>query len=191
MAMRLSSLLLAMSCVAIGFGAPWIVEALTFTLTDTTGLPAARVSASLLSVHGAFLTIAVVSLVLLAVLALLASLRHQLLARRSVEEHVTWDCGYARPTARMQYTADESVPCFAPHAFPLHNNAGLVSTLRLSSYGNGGPRAHPLISPHFCQYWARSGFMAVGATWASTPVRVVYCAYPSRPAGVEVRLIRC
>jgi hydrogenase-4 component B len=32
-------------------------------------------------------------------------LRRRLLAGRSVEETVTWDCGYARPTARMQYTA--------------------------------------------------------------------------------------
>lgn len=105
MAMRLSLLLLAMSCVVVGFCAPWVVEALTFTLANVTGLPASGVNISLLSVHGAFSAIVGASLVLLVLLALLASLRQQLLARRSVKEHVTWDCGYARPTPRMQYTA--------------------------------------------------------------------------------------
>jgi hypothetical protein len=36
---------------------------------------------------------------------LLARLRSLLLARRSVTGSVTWDCGYAAPTPRMQYTA--------------------------------------------------------------------------------------
>jgi hypothetical protein len=43
--------------------------------------------------------------VFLACLVALALLRHRLLAGRPVEATMTWDCGYARPTARMQYTA--------------------------------------------------------------------------------------
>jgi hypothetical protein len=35
----------------------------------------------------------------------LVLLRRRLLAGREVRQAVTWDCGYARPTARMQYTA--------------------------------------------------------------------------------------
>ncbi len=35
----------------------------------------------------------------------LALLRRRLLSRRTVESSVTWDCGYARPAAGMQYTA--------------------------------------------------------------------------------------
>jgi hypothetical protein len=45
---------------------------------------------------------AVAFLVLLTALVLL---RRGLLARRRVETDVTWGCGYAQPTARMQYTA--------------------------------------------------------------------------------------
>lgn len=42
----------------------------------------------------------------LAVLSLLAAgIRRRLLAKRPVREGPTWDCGYAAPTARMQYTA--------------------------------------------------------------------------------------
>jgi formate hydrogenlyase subunit 3/multisubunit Na+/H+ antiporter MnhD subunit len=105
MAVRLSLLLLAMSCVLIGLGAPWVVEALIFTLMNATGLSADSVHTALLSVHSTFSTLVLASLILLVLLTLLASLRHRLLATRAVTEHVTWDCGYARPTPRMQYTA--------------------------------------------------------------------------------------
>lgn len=105
MAVRLSLLLLAASCVLIGLCAPWVVEALAPALTNATGLPADSVNTSLMAVRGAFSATVLASLVLLVLLALLALLRQRLLARRSVEEHVTWDCGYARPTSRMQYTA--------------------------------------------------------------------------------------
>jgi formate hydrogenlyase subunit 3/multisubunit Na+/H+ antiporter MnhD subunit len=105
MAVRLSLLLLALSCVLIGLCAPWVVKALVFTLMNATGLSADSVNTALLSVHGTFSTLILASLILLVLLTLLASLRYRLLAKRSVTEHVTWDCGYARPTPRMQYTA--------------------------------------------------------------------------------------
>ncbi|OPZ81491.1 MAG: hydrogenase 4 subunit B [bacterium ADurb.Bin431] len=41
--------------------------------------------------------------------ALLALLRRRILARRGISRAVTWDCGYSRPTARMQYTASSFV----------------------------------------------------------------------------------
>jgi formate hydrogenlyase subunit 3/multisubunit Na+/H+ antiporter MnhD subunit len=43
--------------------------------------------------------------ILACLVAGLILLRKRLLARRAVTESSTWDCGYARPTARMQYTA--------------------------------------------------------------------------------------
>src|SRR5262249_36129763 len=49
--------------------------------------------------------VAMTSLGLFGLIAVLAGLRRWLLSGRQVEESVTWDCGYARPTARMQYTA--------------------------------------------------------------------------------------
>ena len=39
----------------------------------------------------------------------LALLRRALLTGRKVEHAGTWDCGYARPTARMQYSASSFV----------------------------------------------------------------------------------
>jgi hydrogenase-4 component B len=105
LAMRLSLVALATGCGVIGLGAPWVVEAMAPALTNATGLPADSVNTLLMSVRSTFSAIVLASLVLLVFLALLASLRHRLLVRRSVEEYVTWDCGYARPTSRMQYTA--------------------------------------------------------------------------------------
>jgi hydrogenase-4 component B len=45
------------------------------------------------------------SYVVLGLVVLLVHLRRRLLAGRRVEQAVTWDCGYAAPTPRMQYTA--------------------------------------------------------------------------------------
>jgi hypothetical protein len=45
------------------------------------------------------------SALLLALGAGLAALRRRLLSGRNVDRSVTWDCGYAAPTPRMQYTA--------------------------------------------------------------------------------------
>jgi hypothetical protein len=57
------------------------------------------------------------------IVAFLTILRRRLLAGRSVEETGTWDCGYARPTARMQYTASS-------FAQPLTELFGLVLRTR-------------------------------------------------------------
>jgi hypothetical protein len=42
---------------------------------------------------------------LLGIVATVALIRRRLLRQRHVERELTWDCGYAAPTARMQYTA--------------------------------------------------------------------------------------
>ena len=45
------------------------------------------------------------SYILLGLIVLIMHVRRKLLAGRRVEQTVTWDCGYAAPTPRMQYTA--------------------------------------------------------------------------------------
>ena len=53
--------------------------------------------------------------VVMVVTALLIAWRRWLLAGRRVEEGLTWDCGYAQPSARMQYTAASfAEPVLAP-----------------------------------------------------------------------------
>ena len=46
-----------------------------------------------------------ISCALIAIAAAAAALRARLLSGRPVEQALTWDCGYAAPTARMQYTS--------------------------------------------------------------------------------------
>jgi formate hydrogenlyase subunit 3/multisubunit Na+/H+ antiporter MnhD subunit len=104
-AMRFALLFLAMSCLFVGLGAPWVIEALAVTLTAATGLSTDVVAAQLAQGKNSLSMVVLGSLGLLVVLAGLAGLRWRLLAHRQVTEHVTWDCGYARPTPRMQYTA--------------------------------------------------------------------------------------
>ena len=63
--------------------------------------------------------VAVAALLLVAGIVLVALARRRLLRGRAVEATVTWDCGYARPTARMQYTASS-------FAQPLTSLFGLI-----------------------------------------------------------------
>ena len=93
--MRVPMIILAAACLVAGLLGPWIVSSMNVVV----GL---AVSAGTLDSLGSFLIGAVV---LLAVITLLALLRRRLLRGREVASSVTWDCGYAAPTARMQYTA--------------------------------------------------------------------------------------
>jgi hydrogenase-4 component B len=104
-AMRGSMLALAAGCVLVAFSAPWGVVALGPVLTSVTGLPAGVVQAELATAVGPLTAVLQVSVALVVLVILLALARRRLLARRGVGQAVTWDCGYAAPTARMQYTA--------------------------------------------------------------------------------------
>ena len=49
--------------------------------------------------------VSAVAFSLFALVALLAAVRLVILSKRPVDHGLTWDCGYAKPTARMQYTS--------------------------------------------------------------------------------------
>ena len=109
LAMRVPLVCLAVLCFLIGMFAPQIVETLVPTLTHTTGLPAGVLRTHLGHASDPLSSVVLAGLGLLFFSAVLVGLRRQLLAERSVEEQVTWDCGYAQPTPRMQYTASSFV----------------------------------------------------------------------------------
>ena len=95
-------LLLATACIAVGFLGFCIVPAMTGVVSGILGFSA---RAELTTAGGYLGTIAIGSLALLVLVAGLAGLRRFLLAGRKVESAVTWDCGYAAPSSRMQYSA--------------------------------------------------------------------------------------
>jgi formate hydrogenlyase subunit 3/multisubunit Na+/H+ antiporter MnhD subunit len=103
--MRLPMLALAAGCVLIGLFAPVVVGSLKTVLKDVTGLQPEVVTENLATAMNPLSFVVIGAVAFLMLLALLVLLRRNLLAHRRVEESTTWGCGYAQPTARMQYTA--------------------------------------------------------------------------------------
>jgi formate hydrogenlyase subunit 3/multisubunit Na+/H+ antiporter MnhD subunit len=94
-ALTLASALLApLAVIVIGPLAPGLAN------LDSTSAPPAISYASSLLLHATLGGLAFLTLVGFAVL-----IRRGLLAEKPVAASVTWDCGYAAPSARMQYTA--------------------------------------------------------------------------------------
>lgn len=102
--LRVPMAILAAGCLAIGLGGPWILRALIpvvpYSVSFASGTLASELAAA--SVDLARITGIATALLLLTLAAL--ALRNARLARRRARG-MTWDCGYAAPSARMQYTA--------------------------------------------------------------------------------------
>lgn len=103
--MQLPMFLLAAACVVIGFGAPWIVSMLAASMAVIRPGISADVPALLETASIPLLTMVGVFVLFVALAALIALARSMVLRGRIVSAGPTWDCGYAVPTARMQYTA--------------------------------------------------------------------------------------
>ncbi|MCI0567383.1 MAG: oxidoreductase, partial [Acidobacteria bacterium] len=102
-AMRVSMVVLAAFCLLLGLapGVPLLVvgPATSAALGGTAAQGALAGFAALVG------RIPQVFALLILLVVILAWGRHRLLARRGAAAALTWDCGYERPTARMQYTA--------------------------------------------------------------------------------------
>jgi hypothetical protein len=96
---------LAACCVALGLSAPWVVPMLAQAVGSVTGLDADTTFSHLAPVADSLGIIVAVGCILLALIVGLTCLRWLLLRGREVKAGETWGCGYARPTARMQYTS--------------------------------------------------------------------------------------
>jgi NADH:ubiquinone oxidoreductase subunit 5 (subunit L)/multisubunit Na+/H+ antiporter MnhA subunit len=104
-AMRIPMLVLAATCVVIGLTAPRICQVMIRVVGDIADMEptvVANIGSNLTSI----LSLIVVASVALIVLAgVIVILRCRLLNGREITEAGTWDCGYPKPDARMQYTA--------------------------------------------------------------------------------------
>jgi hypothetical protein len=104
--MRLALIIPAAICTAIGLLGPFAVQA---------ALPAVKTLMPFAAQAGAELAgnramdilghVSLAAVALISIAALLHLMRSRLLAGRPVVRSGTWDCGYAAPTSRMQYTA--------------------------------------------------------------------------------------
>lgn len=95
--MKIPMGILALSCILSGFLLPCFIPKMCIGLNQIAMDGMQKAVSSLYY-------IGVVSILFILLLALLILLRSLLLYGRKVETAVTWDCGYARPTTRMQYT---------------------------------------------------------------------------------------
>ncbi|MFH1076397.1 MAG: proton-conducting transporter membrane subunit [Pseudomonadota bacterium] len=107
--MCIPMLLLAAACVIMGLSGPVVLPLIGNVIVCITKTPYEEVEAGLLIGINPLKTITFASGVFIALVAALAYLRHRLLSNRKVEQTVTWDCGYALPTPRMQYTGSSFV----------------------------------------------------------------------------------
>ena len=103
--MRAAMIVLAGCCAAIGLLSPLLIGRLAPAVASATGMDAGVVSTHLAAASGTLAYVTAGACVFLGLLLGLILLRKRLLANRTVGEAGTWDCGYAAPTARMQYTA--------------------------------------------------------------------------------------
>ncbi|HVP67563.1 MAG TPA: proton-conducting transporter membrane subunit [Anaeromyxobacteraceae bacterium] len=99
-AMLLPMALLAAACLAIGLGPSLALPAIARAAFDWAGLPAAHAAAA--DAAGAARRVGVVAAALLLAAGALAWIRARLV--RSAAASETWGCGFAAPTARMEYT---------------------------------------------------------------------------------------
>jgi len=104
-AMRLPMGVLAAGCVLIGLLAPLTLRLMAPVVAQLAPLTQNTVRAELMAAARPLAVVARGACGLLAMIGALALLRRRLLARRTIGEGVTWDCGYAQPSPRMQYTA--------------------------------------------------------------------------------------
>ncbi|MEI6970233.1 MAG: proton-conducting transporter membrane subunit [bacterium] len=125
-AMRVPKLILSACCFAIVFLAPWFTSGLFRLAASVSGAPTETWLAQMTPLATALTWVSAGSAAVLILLMLLAILRLALLRKRPVARTVTWDCGYAAPTPRMQYTASS-------FSQPITNLFRAVLGLRISS----------------------------------------------------------
>ncbi len=104
-AMRLPMIILAVACILIGIGAPWAVAALKPAVAGLIGTPAAQIFGAVPHSMTLLMELLIGFAVVIGLVFLLGFIRRMLLKNRPVRQAPTWDCGYAAPAARMQYTA--------------------------------------------------------------------------------------
>jgi formate hydrogenlyase subunit 3/multisubunit Na+/H+ antiporter MnhD subunit len=109
LAMKIPMLLLAAGCVAIAFGAAWLPDWIVPIASRLGGLEPERISAVVQTPALVLAIVSICGLALIILFVVMALVRHGLLSGRTVGAADTWGCGYAQPSARIQYTSSSFV----------------------------------------------------------------------------------
>jgi formate hydrogenlyase subunit 3/multisubunit Na+/H+ antiporter MnhD subunit len=118
--MTVPLVVLAAGCAGVGVLGPVAVTLLAPLAGSVAGVDPSAAAPFLERARAGFMQVTIVAGVLASLVAMLAVLRAALLSRRAVRSAVTWDCGYTRPDARMQYTSSSfAQPLVGMFRFPL------------------------------------------------------------------------
>ncbi len=117
--MRAAMIIPAALCILIGILSPLILPLLEPGIGILSSLPVDKLQIQVNQAGSSLTSISILGGILWLGLFLLAILRRRILKHRPVDSSCTWDCGYAAPTARMQYTATS-------YAGPLTNLFGML-----------------------------------------------------------------
>lgn len=101
---RLPQLLLCFLCLASAFAAPWLASVITSFVVPELGFSSQLFRPADIAPTQLLISVNSLFLVFLLLLGGLILLRALLLRGRQVGASPTWDCGYAAPSARMQYS---------------------------------------------------------------------------------------
>jgi hydrogenase-4 component B len=105
LAMLAPGFVLAAGCVLIGLFGSSVVRSMGPLVSGATGLPPIQVARNLAEIATSLVRVGQFGALLIGMVGLLGLARTIALARRRVTSAPTWDCGYASPSPRMQYTA--------------------------------------------------------------------------------------
>ena len=98
-------ILLCIPCLVIGIWSGELLKYLQPLLSQVTKLAPPVVLSGLSRASGILSTIGIIFVILILAVLVVFSVHCLLRRRRQVAETVTWDCGYAKPSVRMQYSA--------------------------------------------------------------------------------------
>ena len=103
--MRTAMLILAVMCIFTGLGSAFILSFFGKGVSVITGVTIKGIELILLEARNTLIYILIASVLFYIVVFFLIWVRRTLLKNRCVESVLTWDCAYAKPETRMQYTA--------------------------------------------------------------------------------------
>jgi hydrogenase-4 component B len=103
--MRIPMIILAVLCIGIGMAAPLTVELVKSPLYILAGNYNLDFDSVISATKLVFSKIVMLFSLLMAVAGIMYLLKYLMTRGRREKITGTWDCGYARPTGRMQYTA--------------------------------------------------------------------------------------
>lgn len=103
--MQIAMWIAAGLCIVIGLAAPLILPAIIPAISQIAPAVSETITEYINQANAILFTIVIASVTFIALAAILAMLRYRLLRNKTEAQSPTWDCGYAAPTPRMQYTS--------------------------------------------------------------------------------------